>query len=82
MAWGAFFLVVQGFLSLARASREFSASWFSASWFVSTAHRQMSALVSGLSDFLNVSFTALLACRVTTASCSDEELALTHDMSA
>ena len=73
---------MQGVLSLATASREFTASWFSASWFVSTAHRQMSALVSGLSDFLEVSFTALLACRVNTASCSDEELALTHDMSA
>ena len=73
---------MQGVLSLATASREFSVSWFSASWFVSSAHRQMSALVLGKSDFLEVSFTALLACRVTTASCFDEELALTHDMSA
>ena len=75
----------------------FSARWFSASLFFSTAvasrpailsvaassaHRLMSALLSGLSDFLEVYSTSMLACRATTASCSDEELALTHDMSA
>ena len=38
-------------------------------------------LVSGLSDFLEVSSTAVLACRATTTSFSDEELAFTHDMS-
>ena len=33
----AFFLVMQGVLSMASAIRGFSAGWFSASWFMSTA---------------------------------------------
>ena len=56
----------------------------------SLALRLMSALASGLSDFLGVSVLATpgvssattLARCAATATCSDEKLAITHDMSA
>ena len=84
---------MQGIPSLAIASWGPFTTAFSASLFGSTAmascpvilvvaaspaHRLMAALVSGLSDFLEISSAAVLARRATTASCSDEELALTY----